>query len=204
MLFQAVLFDLMFLIIPLFLFSGYILLVIGGTMDLKRTEKVERSMLFIIIGAVGIISEVIMVRIYYLVDEIFNVGFEEYYTIMIIIPSIISIITFGVLIIILGKLNIENFGKYLLISGILWTIYAVILLIINLGSLFPFPGPPPSIYLAISILGLIILAFMIGARILFVIYTAKIDNVVFLVSSIALLISSTTYVIFSLLLTFIP
>jgi len=204
MLFQAVLFDLMFLIIPLFLFSGYILLVIGGTMDLKRTEKVERSMLFIIIGAVGIISEVIMVRIYYLVDEIFNVGFEEYYTIIIIIPSIISIITFGLLIIVLGKLNIENFGKYLLISGILWTIYAVILLIINLGSIFPFPGPPPSIILAINILGLIILAFMIGARILFVIYTSKIDNVVFLVSSIALLISSTTYVIFSLLLTFIP
>ena len=202
MLFQAVLFDLMFLIIPLFLFSGYILLVIGGTMDLKRTEKVERSMLFIIIGAAGIISEVIMVRIYYLVDTIFNVGFEEYITIRIIIPNIISIITFGVLIIVLGKLNIKNFGKYLLISGIFWTIYSVNLLIINLLSIFPFPIPFSPI--AYNILVLIMLAFMIGARILFVIYTAKIDNVVFLVSSIALLISSATYVILSLYFIFMP
>ena len=204
MLFQAVLIHLMNLIILLSLFSGYLLVIIGGTMNLKRKEKVEKSILFIIIGAAGIIYEVIRRQIYNLVDEIIGLGFEEYYTIIFIIPNIISIITFGVLIIVLGKLNSENSGKYLLISGILWTIYAVILLIINLGSLFPFPGPPPSIYLAISILGLIILAFMIGARILFVIYTAKIDNVVFLVSSIALLISSTTYVIFSLLLTFMP
>lgn len=202
MLFQAVLIDLMYVIMPLFLFSGYILLVIGGTMDLKRTEKVERSMLFIIIGAAGIISEVIMVRIYYLVDEIIGVGSVEYIIIMSIIPIIISIITFGVLIIVLGKLNIENFGKYLLISGIFWTIYAVILLIINLGSIFPFPVPLGK--LAYDILALIIFAFMIGARILFVIYTAKIDNVVFLVSSIALLISSATYVILSLLFTFMP
>jgi hypothetical protein len=143
-----------------------------------------------------------MVRIYYLVDEIIGVGSVEYIIIMSIIPTIISIITFGVLIIVLGKLNIENFGKYLLISGIFWTIYSVNLLIINLRSIFPFPVPFSLI--AHNILVLIMLAFMIGARILFVIYTAKIDNVVFLASSIALLISSTTYVILSLLFTFMP
>ena len=202
MLFQAVLIDLMNLIIPLFLFSGYLLVVIGGTMNLKRKEKVEKSILFIIIGAAGIIYEFIKWPIHNLVDEIIGVGFDEYYTIIVIIPIIISIITFGVLMIVLGKLNSENFGKYLLISGIFWTIYAVILLIINLGSIFPFPVPLGK--LAYDILALIIFAFMIGARILFVIYTAKIDNVVFLVSSIALLISSATYVIFSLSLTFIP
>ena len=202
MLFQAVLIDLMNLIIPFSLFSGYLLVVIGGTMNLKRKEKVEKSILFIIIGAAGIIYEVITRQIYNFVDEIIGLGFDEYYTIMFIIPNIISIITFGVLIIVLGKLNSENSGKYLLISGIFWTIYAVILLIINFGSIFPFPVPLGK--LAYDILALIIFAFMIGARILFVIYTAKIDNVVFLVSSIALLISSTTYAILSLLLTFMP
>ena len=69
MLFQAVLIDLLNLIIILFLFSGYILIIISGTMNLEREEKVEASVLFIIIGAAGIIYEIIRMPLYFLVDE---------------------------------------------------------------------------------------------------------------------------------------
>ncbi|MFW9784092.1 MAG: hypothetical protein ACFFFB_17560 [Candidatus Heimdallarchaeota archaeon] len=203
MLFQVILLDLMNLATILFLFTGYILLIISGTINLEREEKVKGSVAFIAIGAALIIYEMIRFPLYILADDILPSGLEEYYVITLIIPNIISLITFGLLIMVLGKINIDNQGKNLLISGILWTIYAVVMLIINIGAIIPFPGSP-TLIIVIGIIGLVILALMIASRIFLLIYTIKIEDTIMLVSSILLLVSAVAYVIFDLILTFVP
>lgn len=203
MLFQVILLDLMNLTTILFLFTAYVLLIISGTMNLEREEKVKGSIAFIAIGAALIIYEMIRFPLYMLADDILPSGLEEYYVITFIIPNIISLISFGLLIIVLGKINIDNQGKNLLISGILWSIYAVVMVIINIGAIIPFPGSP-TLIIVIGIIGLVILAFMIASRIFLLIYSIKIEETILLVSSILLLVSAVAYVIFDLILTFVP
>ena len=193
--------NLMSLIIPLFLFSGFVVVIIGGAIYLKREGMVKKSILFVIIGAVEVIYPLIATRIYYLVAEIIGFGYDQYYFIVYTIPIIISINTFGILIIVLGKLNSENSGIFLLISGIFWTIYAAMTLILNLRTFVPFPILDFVIWTTLS---LVSFAFMITARILFVIYSVKIGEKVFLVSSIFLLISSATSITLSMFVTFLP
>ncbi|MFW9824920.1 MAG: hypothetical protein ACFFE4_18405 [Candidatus Thorarchaeota archaeon] len=203
MLFQVILLDLMNLTTILFLFTAYVLLIISGTMNLEREEKVKGSVAFIAIGTALIIYEMIRFPLYMLADDILPSGLEEYYVITFIIPNIISLISFGLLIIVLGKINIDNQGKNLLISGILWSIYAVVMVIINIGAIIPFPGSP-TLIIVIGIIGLVILAFMIASRIFLLIYSIKIEETILLVSSILLLVSAVAYVIFDLILTFVP
>lgn len=196
MFFQAIMIDLMNLVLPFFLYSGLVLLIIGGAMYLNRGEIVEKSILFVIIGALEIIYQFIAYRLFSLFDEIFGLGFDEYIFFMSIGPNILSIITFGILMIVLGKLNSENSGNFLLISGILWTIYASTIVIINLFI-------PTGLFIVIMI-ELIIFVLMIVARIFFVVYSAKIGEKVFLIASIFLLISSATSIIFSIFFTILP
>ena len=196
MFFQAIMIDLMNLVIPFFLYSGLVLIIIGGAIYLNRGEIVEKSILFVIIGALEIIYQFIAYRIFSLFDEIFGLGFDEYIFFMSIGPNILSIITFGILMIVLGKLNSENSGNFLLISGILWTIYASTIVIINLFI-------PTGLFIVIMI-ELIIFVLMIVARIFFVVYSAKIGEKVFLIASIFLLISSATSIIFSIFFTILP
>lgn len=200
MLFQGILFSLSNLIFVLFLYSGLILMIISGTMNLEREEKVKGSIAFILIGAIPIVYQMISFQLYILTDDILPSGLDEYEIIIFIIPRIISIITFGILIMVLGKINIDNNGKRLLISGILWLIYAVNLLITSFGYIFPIPVPTT----AAIILGIVNLALMLASRVFFLIYTTKIEDVILLVSSIALLVSTIATVTFDLILTFVP
>jgi hypothetical protein len=169
-------------------------------MNLEREEKVKGSIVFIVIGATPIVYELISFQLYILADDILPSGLDEYEIIIFIIPRIISIITFGILIMVLGKINIDNNGKMLLISGILWLIYAVILLIISFGTIFPIP----VITIVAIILGIVNLALMLSSRVFFLIYTTKIEDVILLVSSIALLVSTIAVVTSDIILTFVP
>jgi hypothetical protein len=175
-------------------------MIISGTMNLEREEKVKGSIAFILIGAIPIVYQMISFQLYILTDDILPSGLDEYEIIIFIIPRIISIITFGILIMVLGKINIDNNGKMLLISGILWLIYAVNLLITSFGYIFPIPVPTT----AAIILGIVNLALMLASRVFFLIYTTKIEDVILLVSSIALLVSTVAVVTSDLIHTFVP
>lgn len=187
--------NLLDVVISFFLVSGYLFIVIAGALNLRREEKLNGSKFFIIIGAVETVYELIKWRssslVYMFMESV--QGMRIAYAILWIIPSIISIITFGILIIILGKRNKENFGKNILLSGIFWIVFAVIQLIRNIlfGGFFPLNI---TIINTFYIMGVIIIAFMVVSRIFLLLYASKINEKYLLVSSIILLIASMVFI----------
>ncbi|MFX1588290.1 MAG: hypothetical protein ACFFC1_09055 [Promethearchaeota archaeon] len=200
--------DLLDVIISFLLVSGYLFIVIAGALNLRREEKLNGSKFFIIIGAVETVYELIKWRswpLVYMFTESIQ-GMRIAYAIQWIIPMIISIITFGILIIILGKRNKENFGKSLMLSGIFWIVFAVILLIRNVlfGGFFLLNI---TIITTFVIIGAIVIAFMVVSRIFLLLYASKINEKYLLASSIILLIASMVfigYTIVDLLAFFLP
>ncbi|MFX0025643.1 MAG: hypothetical protein ACFE8M_04450 [Candidatus Hermodarchaeota archaeon] len=187
--------NLLDVVISFLLVSGYLFIVIAGALNLRREEKLNGSKFFIIIGAVETVYELIKWRssslVYMYMESI--QGMRIAYAIQWIIPNIISIITFGILIIILGKRNKENFGKSLLLSGIFWIVFAVILLIRNIlfGGFFPLNI---TIITTFVIIGAIVIAFMVVSRIFLLLYASKINEKYLLASSIILLIASMVFI----------
>ena len=188
--------DLLDVVISFLLVSGYLFIVIAGALNLRREEKLNGSKFFIIIGAVETVYELIKWRSSSLVYRFMEYTIQSMrivHAIMWIIPMIISIITFGILIIILGKRNKENFGKSLLLSGIFWIVFAVILLIRNIlfWGLFPLNI---TIITTFVIIGAIVIAFMVVSRIFLLLYASKINEKYLLASSIILLIASMVFI----------
>jgi len=176
------------------LILGYLFIAIAGAFNLKREEKLNGSKFFIIIGAVEIIYEILKFRLYFLILTIMGytiLSMNMTYVIWNIIPFIISITTFGIFIIILGKKNKENFGKKLLLSGIFWIVYSVIILIKNM-ILLPFPlfPIPPIVVITFEIVAVILITFMVLSRIFLLLYASKISERYLLISSIILLTAS--------------
>jgi len=185
------------------LILGYLFIAIAGAFNLKREEKLNGSIFLIIIGAIEIIYEILKFRLYNMILTIMGFSIESMsltYTIWNIIPYIISIITFGVLIIILAKRNKEHFGKTLLLSGIFWIIYSVMILIKNIVffpfSLFPIP---PIVVITFQIVAVVLITFMVLSRIFLMLYGSKISERYLFVSSIILLIASIVLIIYSIL-----
>ncbi|MHA2431336.1 MAG: hypothetical protein ACXACC_09965, partial [Promethearchaeota archaeon] len=184
-------------------------IVIAGALNLRREEKLNGSKFFIIIGAVETVYELIKWRLWPLVYMFMGSTIQSMrivYAITAIIPIIISIITFGILIIILGRRNKQNFGKNLLLSGIFWTIFAVIQLVRNIlfGGFFPLNI---TIITTFQIVGVIVIAFMVVSRIFLLLYASKINEKYLLASSIILLIASMVfigYTIVDLLIMYLP
>lgn len=201
--------DLLNVVVSFLLVSGYLFIVIAGALNLRREEKLNSSKFFIIIGAVETVYELIKWRLWPLVYRFMGTTIQSMrivYAIQWIIPNIISIITFGILIIILGKRNKENFGKSLLLSGIFWIVFAGILLIRNIlfGGFFPLNI---TIITTFVIIGAIVIAFMVVSRIFLLLYASKINEKYLLVSSIILLIASMAfigYTIVDLLIIYLP
>ncbi len=201
--------NLLDVVVSFLLVSGYLFIVIAGALNLRREEKLNSSKFFIIIGAVETVYELIKWRLWPLVYMFMGTTIQSMrivYAIQWIIPNIISIITFGILIIILGKRNKENFGKSLLLSGIFWIVFAVILLIRNIlfWGFFPLNI---TIITTFQIIGVIVIAFMVVSRIFLLLYASKINEKYLLVSSIILLIASMAfigYTIVDLLIMYLP
>ena len=119
------------------------------------------------------------------------------YIIGVIIPSIISINTFGVLLIILGKQNREKYGKFLIVSGILWLIYITVRLNLFISSLSLLFLLLNGLILMIMVIFIPIL--LIVSRIFLLLYSFKIKERILLTASIFLLngsLVSLFYVIF--------
>jgi len=182
------------------LISGYFFIIIAGVINLKREEKLKSSIFLTIIGAVEILYEFLKWRLYNSIIIIFSepnlLIVQINYAILRIIPYIISIITFGVLTIILAKRNKENSGKRLLLSGIFWIIPTSILLVINIYGFFPIAQPVAAIFGNISIF---VTLFMVVSRIFLLLYASRIKEKNILVASILLLIASIVFIFYTVI-----
>ncbi|MFX1353290.1 MAG: hypothetical protein ACFFGP_04950 [Promethearchaeota archaeon] len=180
------------------LISGYFFIVIAGVINLKREEKLKSSIFFTIIGAVEILYEFLKWRLYNSIIVIFSepnlLIVQLNYAILWIIPYIISILTFGVLTIILAKRNKENSGKRLLLSGIFWIIPTSILLVINIYGFFPVAQPVAVIFGNISIF---VTLFMVVSRIFLLLYSVRIKEKNLLIASIFLMIASIVFTFYT-------
>lgn len=186
----------LFVIVGFLKILGYVFIVIFGAFNFKREEKVRGSIFFVIIGALEIIYELLEWRLYGLIPVIMDYSVLSYwisYAIMYIIPYIISLTTFGILIIILGKRNKENYGKSLLLSGIFWIIYSSILLITNIYGLFK------SIVLIRQIVLIIVIAFAVVSMTFFVLYSSKIKEKKLLIASVILLTASIIFIFYTII-----
>ena len=200
MLFQLSLSDSLYLINIALIFLtliGNIFIVIAGAFNLKREEKVNSSIFFLIIGAVEIVNVFLNWQLYDIAHMIFEDLPALLYIIGVIIPSIISINTFGVLLIILGKQNREKYGKFLIVSGILWLIYITVRLNLFISSLSLLFLLLNGLILMIMVIFIPIL--LIVSRIFLLLYSFKINERILLTASIFLLngsLVSLFYVIF--------
>jgi hypothetical protein len=192
MLFQLYdLINLLQLIVYFLLISGYLFIAISGAFNLRREEKYNGAVFFVIIGAVELIYEVMRWRVYSWVYYI--MGYSPLSAIIVeaimsVIPYFISIITFGVFVLILWKKNSENHGKLLLLSGIFWIVYSGVLFVIYFLAWDLFPLTILYIISQGVVLGVSVL--MIVSRIFLLVYAAKIKETFLIISSIFLLTAS--------------
>lgn len=202
MLFQFIQLRILLDLIAFFLLiSGYLFIAISGAFNLGREEKYKGSIYFIIIGAVELIYKVTSGRVYnyiYMFMGYNPLSMTIVHVILNIIPSIISIITFGVFILILWKRNYENHGKKLLLSGIFWIIYSGILLIFY-TLIWAFIPPMQILYTIFQEIVLGVSVLMIVSRIFLLVYAIKIKEEFLLTASIFLLSASIVLINFSFL-----
>ena len=208
MLFQYDIFDIMLILRFIIVFLqviGFLGLIIVGSSRIRNSGTINKSMVFIIVGAIEIIYLAINDRIFTLI-----LGLSGVYTIEILvvrealngmIPNIISLITFGSLFLFLGIRNKQNFGKYLMYSGIFWTVFGVISIVpysIFLLAIVP-AGIPYSLIQLVYVVIPIASIFMVTSSVFFVIYASKLDVKILLISSICLLVASSSFAVLWLL-----
>jgi len=208
MLFQYDIFDIMLILRFIIVFLqviGFLGLIIVGSSRIRNSGTINKSMVFIIVGAIEIIYLAINERIFTLI-----LGLSGVYTIEILvvretlngmIPNIISLITFGSLFLFLGIRNRQNFGKYLMYSGIFWTVFGVISIVpysIFLLAIVP-AGIPYSLIQLVYVMMSITSIFMVTSNVFFVIYASKLDVKILLISSICLLVASSSFAVLWLL-----
>ena len=208
MLFQYDIFDIMLILRFIIVFLqviGFLGLIIVGSSRIRNSGTINKSMVFIIVGAIEIIYLAINDRIFTLI-----LGLSGVYTIEILvvrealngmIPNIISLITFGSLFLFLGIRNKQNFGKYLMYSGIFWTVFGVISIVpysIFLLAIVP-AGIPYSLIQLVYVMIPIASIFMVTSSVFFVIYASKLDVKILLISSICLLVASSSFAVLWLL-----
>jgi hypothetical protein len=203
MLFQLDLVDVIYslrFINVIFLVAGSIGLVIVGVSQLRNEGIMNMPFILIIDG--------IIIILYFSLNERLSMvllGISGHYTILYfmiqdalyyLIPNIILLFTFGVSFIILGIRNKQNFGKFLMYSGIFWIVFGTMAIIADSIELLSWlPGLGPSfLIILIPLLTLIIASiFAITAGVFFIIYASKRDLKILLTSSILLLLYSISF-----------
>lgn len=208
MLFQVDIYDIMDIlryIIIFFQVPGSIGLVIAGTSQIRRNDKIIKPILFTIVGVIVTTYLAIEWPIWFIIYRLAHD--TEMWVFMVqnllveMIPNIISLITFGVLFLLLGIKNKQNHGKRLMYSGIFWIAFAVIVIPANSIILYSYLPGPFSIELLLTALIMPPIAsiFMVTASIFFVIYATKLKFKILLCSSLFLLLASSVFTINSLL-----
>ena len=207
MLFQADIFDIMRILSLIMVFLqviGFSGLIIVGSSRIRNSSTINKSVIFTIVGVVEILYLTINQRLFLVI-----LGVEGYYTMPLLmlqnalngmIPNIISLITFGVLFLLLGLKNKQNSGKLLMYSGIFWIVFGVILIVpysIFLVTYIPLPVPPELFNFA-RITILIATIFKVTSSIFFVIYASKLRIKILLYSSIFLFVASSVSAVISL------
>jgi hypothetical protein len=174
-------------------------LIIFGISRTRNSDTINKSVVFPIVGVINITYFAMYERINYLVYS-FSDGAMVYYQIryallMGLIPNILSLITVGALFLVLGKRNKENFGKFLMFSGIFWTVFGVIITIFYsiMLSTYTLPSVPDEIFLVSLFLPPFASIFMVTSSVFFLIYTIKVDVKILLFSSICLLGASCVF-----------
>ncbi|MFX0140722.1 MAG: hypothetical protein ACFFDN_44200 [Candidatus Hodarchaeota archaeon] len=209
MLFQYDIYDIMSILdftILLLQGLGFLGLIIFGFSRIRNRSTINKSVVFTIVGGINIIYLVINQRLYFLIYRLLG-GPIFIWLLMVqdvltrLIPNIILLITFGVLFLFLGDENRQNFGKYLMYSGIFWMVFGVISVIANLYIILDYdPGMIPyPLNLIPYIMIPIASSFMVTSSILFLLYAYKIDNKIILSSAISLLVASIIFTINSIL-----
>jgi len=170
---------------------GYLIIVIVGVLHLRAEGKIKSSKLLILVGGFEIIYGFILYQLFMLVI-VYGAPIHYDYVVIIveIIPNIISLLTFGVLILILGMRNKENFGKQLQFSGIFWIISAGILLLYNVLGYLGFEVV--WVYITLTI---IILPLILVSRVFLLVYANKLQDHLLRASTILLFIASVVFII---------
>lgn len=127
MLFQADIFDIMrilSLIMVFFQVIGFSGLIIVGSSRIRNSGTINKAVIFTIVGVVEILYLTINQRLFLVIW-----GVEGYYTMPLLmlqnalngmIPNIISLITFGVLFLLLGLKNKQDSGKLWKTFKVFW------------------------------------------------------------------------------------
>ncbi|MFX1478684.1 MAG: hypothetical protein ACFFCI_11200, partial [Promethearchaeota archaeon] len=174
------------LIISAISISAYLLLVISSFKLQGNHDRVKKSNIFAIIGILEIFSIFMMKNLNQFFQSLpylpLNLSHLFAVLFIIIIPAVISLNTFGILFIILGRMNTENQGKKLVIAGILWMIFQGIYIVLFMSILPPLIAP-----------------LLIGARVLFILYAFKMGERYLKITAILLLIATLLYLNYLLL-----
>lgn len=208
MLFQLDIFDVINIlrVTPVILLvASSIGLIIVGVSQIRNEDKFNTSLILIIDG--------IIIILYFVINERLSMvllGVSGYtilylmiqYTLYYLIPNIIVLITLGISFLILGIKNKQNFGKFLIYSGIFWIIFCSIAIVANSIYLLSYLPGPFGIPLLLTVLILPIIAsiFAIIAGVFFIIYASKLDMKILLVSSILLLLYSIAFSSYSIVI----
>ena len=203
MLFQFDIFDIIYILSVIILFLqvvGFIGLIIVGISQFRNKEGINKPIIFAIIGLIEVLYFSINERIIRIMWGIWGGSITDFILQMQdalrgLIPNIISLITFGALFLFLGIKNKENFGKFLMFSGIFWIVFGIFIITFDsiLISTYTPPPIPIELYRFSLFLPSIASIFMITSSIFFMIYAIKVDVKILLFSSICLLLASIVF-----------
>ena len=178
---------------------GAIGLIIVGSSRIRKNGTIKNSVVFTIGGFILAIFLVLNERIYFLMVRLGGSEFLEdlgpiFYQLLIqMLPSVVSLTTFGALFLLLGIKNKQNYGKFLMLSGIFWIIFGTISILLNINYILGYIRMPHISGLSgfyLEYVRVIIPVFTVISSVFFLIYAIKIKVKTLLYSSIILLVAS--------------
>jgi hypothetical protein len=179
---------------------GAIGLIIVGTSRVRKNGTINNSGVFSIGGLIVAIYFVVNGRIFSLLGGLGGLEFYEdlaptFYALLFqMIPNLVSLTIFGVLFLFLGVKNKQNYGRFLMFSGIFWIVFGIIsilqhsMILLTHMHIYIFPY---EVYVSIIHVWTIGSVLTVISSVFFLIYAIKIKVKILLASSIMLLIAST-------------
>ncbi|MFW9820127.1 MAG: hypothetical protein ACFFE5_11010 [Candidatus Thorarchaeota archaeon] len=170
-------------IVNLIWLFAFIILTVAGYNLKRRNEGIKNTNLFLISGIIGtawfIIIFLIPAYMFTTPPTPTEIQFTYLYSLVwhSLVPSLILIVILGIINIILGLGNKENYGLWLLLSGILFIVFTLL-------DLIPTISPLSDI-----ILGIIISMGMVLSSCFYLYFSLKLKNTYLIVFSVLFLIS---------------
>lgn len=192
---------------------GAIGLIIVGSSRIRKNNTINNSVVFAYIGLIEALVLVVNERILDLLTVLGGSVFLDYlrpifYVVLIqMLPNLVSLTTFGALFLFLGTRNKQNYGKFLMFSGIFWVIFGAIsiliysnYLLLDILAYYHISNPFPYIYfLIMEFVWAIIPIFTVISSVFFLIYAIKIKVKTLLFCSIIFLVATSLSAVASIL-----